>query len=524
MAEEAVVPVGAVTTLAGSGNASFGDGQGAAAQFRLPWGVAVDGEGTVYVADHGNHRIRKITAQGAVTTLAGSGNASFGDGQGTEAHFNKPTGVAVDGAGTVYVGDHSNHRIRKITAQGAVTTLAGSGSGGFCDGQGTEAHFNCPIGVAVDGEGTVYVADGGNHRIRKITAQGAVTTLAGSGNASFGDGQGTGAHFHYPTGVAVDGEGTVYVADGSNHRIRKITAQGAVTTLAGSGSASFGDGQGTGAHFHYPRGVAVDGEGTVYVADHSNHRIRKITAQGAVTTLAGSGSASFTDGQGTGAHFSSPMGVAISPVGNLLVADHRNHRIRCIEAEAALCFVSALPGRMPSSYTVDMRKMLADETLSDVTFVVDGERITAHRCICAARCEYFSTLLTGQFREGSDRSTEVPVEEASATGFRALLDYLYTDQLDFEDAVLVDLMRLAHRYGVERLYGHCVRHSTLQITTSNAVGWFIGAHEHGLEELQESTFSFISRNFRRIRSEAKQSLQQLAKHPELMMQVMMGAM
>lgn len=108
---------------------------------------------------------------------------------------------------------------------------------------------------------------------------------------------------------------------------------------------------------------------------------------------------------------------------------------------------------------------------------------------------------------------------------RALLDYLYTDQLDFEDAVLVDLMRLAHRYGVERLYGHCVRHSALQITTSNAVGWFIGAHdEHGLEELQESTFSFISRNFRRIRSEAKQSLQQLAKHPELMMQVMMGAM
>ena len=211
-----------------------------------------------------------------VSTLAGS-TSGYTDGTGTSAQFDYPIGVAVDGAGNVYVADGYNHRIRKITTSGVVSTLAGSGTSGYTDGTGTSAQFDYPTGVAVDGAGNVYVADQVNHRIRKITTSGVVSTLAGSGTSGYTDGTGTSAQFSYPTGVAVDGAGNVYVADYDNHRIRKITASGVVSTLAGSGTYGYTDGTGTSAKFYYPTGVAVDGAGNVYVADQYNHRIRKIT-------------------------------------------------------------------------------------------------------------------------------------------------------------------------------------------------------------------------------------------------------
>jgi serine/threonine-protein kinase len=319
-----------VTTLAGSGSRGSTDGQGTLASFENPRGVAVDGSGNVYVADYDDHRIRKITPSGSVTTLAGSGSAGSADGQGKAASFNEPFGVAVDAGGNVYVADSFNYQIRKITPSGSVTTLAGSGDNGSADGQGKAASFFRPMGVAVDGSGNVYVADSNNHRIRKITAGGSVTTLAGSGSAGYGDGQGTAASFNLPNGVAVDGSGNVYVADSLNYRIRKITAGGSVTTLAGSGSAGYGDGQGTSASFSLTIGVTVDAGGNVYVADLTNNRIRKITAGGSVTTLAGSGSAGSADGQGTSASFFSPMGVAVDGSGNVYVADVTNNRIRKI--------------------------------------------------------------------------------------------------------------------------------------------------------------------------------------------------
>jgi sugar lactone lactonase YvrE len=319
-----------VTTFAGSGNQLNADGIGTAASFNYPAGVALDVNGIVYVADTDNHRIRMISLSGNVTSLAGSGSASYADGIGTAASFNSPYGVAVDANGIVYVADSNNHRIRKISSLGNVTTLAGSGNQLYADGFGTEASFKFPYGVALDANGVVYVADTLNNRIRIISLSGNVTTLAGSGSASHADGIGTAASFKFPYGVALDANGVVYVADTHNNRIRMISLSGNVTTLAGSGSASYADGIGTAASFSWPRGVALDANGIVNVADTYNHRIRMISLSGNVTTLAGSGSASYADGMGTAASFYHPLGVAIDSNGIVYVADFSNHRIRMI--------------------------------------------------------------------------------------------------------------------------------------------------------------------------------------------------
>ncbi|HXI13097.1 MAG TPA: hypothetical protein VNM92_10700 [Thermoanaerobaculia bacterium] len=347
-----ITPAGAVTTLAGlAGIFGSADGSGSAARFRSPSGVATDSSGTVYVADQSNHTIRKITPAGVVTTLAGlAGVSGSVDGTGSEARFRFPSGVATDSSGNVYVADSSNHTIRKITPAGAVTTLAGlAGSSGSDDGTGSAARFRSPVGVATDSSGNVYVADTSNHTIRKITPAGAVTTLAGlAGSFASADGTGSAARFAAPSGVATDSSGNVYVADLFNSTIRKITPAGAVTTLAGlAESGGSTDGTGSAARFGEPAGLATDSSGNVYVADSSNHTIRKITTAGAVTTLAGladffnSGSA---DGTGSAARFNRPYGVATDSSGNVYVADSSNHTIRKITPVGAVTTLAGLAG------------------------------------------------------------------------------------------------------------------------------------------------------------------------------------
>lgn len=321
-----VINQGIVTTLAGSGY-GHADGTGSGAGFEYPYGVAVHSSGNIYVAD-GSHTVRRVTPAGVVTTIAGSpGESGYIDDTGSSARFAYVYGIAIDGSGNLYVGDSDNNRIRKISSSGVVTTLAGSGSAGSTDGTGAAASFDSPRGVTVDGSGNVYVADNGNCRIRKITPSGGVTTLAGS-TCGFLDATGTSARFSYVYDVAVDSEGNVYVADEGNHRIRKITSAGVVTTLAGSGVSGYANGSGTSAQFSWPTGLTVDGDGNVYVADAANERIRKITPAGVVTTVAGS-TEGFTDGTGSAAQFTQPVDVTVSNSGVLYVADQ--NRIRKIE-------------------------------------------------------------------------------------------------------------------------------------------------------------------------------------------------
>jgi serine/threonine-protein kinase len=327
------VPNVTVSTFAGSTTSGSTDGQGTAAKFYAPQGIAIDASGNVYVADDGNNEIRKITPGGLVSTFAGSTIKGSADGQGTAASFNQPKGIAVDASGNVYVADALNNEIRKITPGGLVSTFAGSTTSGKADGQGTTASFNQPNGVAVDASGNVYVADTYNQEIRKITPGGLVSTIAGSGPLSIGhtNGQGVAATFDFPTGISVDASGNVYVVDETNNEIRIITPGGSVSTFAGSTTYGATDGQGTAASFWYPTGITVDVSGNLYVADYANNLIRKITSGGLVSTLAGySTTAGNANGQGSSASFNLPFGVAVDASGIVYVTDEENNEIRKI--------------------------------------------------------------------------------------------------------------------------------------------------------------------------------------------------
>ena len=308
--------------------------------------VAIDQTGNLYVTDNSSV-VRKITSSGVVSILAGD-TYGYSDGTGSAARFAAPNVGAVDSSGNVYVADHDNYSIRKITSSGVVTTLAGDRlTPGHTDGSGNAALFYFPKDVAVDREGNVYVADTDNHTIRKITNTGVVTTLAGLARSEGStDGTGGTARFTYPDGIAVDSSGNVYVADTYNSTIRKITNAGVVTTLAGLAILSSGavDGTGSAARFARPSDVAVDSSGNVYVADTNNHTIRKITNAGVVTTLAGlAGVSGSTDGTGSAARFYTPNGVAVDAGGTVYVADSGNNSIRKITSGGVVTTFSKTP-------------------------------------------------------------------------------------------------------------------------------------------------------------------------------------
>eukprot|EP01106_Pelomyxa_sp_JSP_P000343 TRINITY_DN1051_c0_g1_i6.p1 TRINITY_DN1051_c0_g1~~TRINITY_DN1051_c0_g1_i6.p1 ORF type:complete len:307 (+),score=55.16 TRINITY_DN1051_c0_g1_i6:83-1003(+) len=304
--------------------------------FHCPDNITVDSDNNIIVADRGNHRIRKVTLQqgtGAhtVTTVAGSGSHGFADGTNTNSQFNCPYGVAVDKFGQLFVGDCQNHRLRKITPQGKVSTVAGTGVRGFADGGASSAQFCCPTGVALDNTGNIFVADSGNHRIRRVSSQGVVTTLAGSGINGYSDGGASSAKFSWPSCVAVASTGIVFVGDNTNNCVRRITPQGDVGTLAGCGGRSgFADGDATQSRFNCIYAITIDADDTLFVADHFNCRIRKVSPNGVVTTVAGSGARGDMDGQCSNCEMGCPAGVAVDRVGNIFFSDGSYHKIRRI--------------------------------------------------------------------------------------------------------------------------------------------------------------------------------------------------
>jgi sugar lactone lactonase YvrE len=322
------------TTLAGlAGSKGTNDGTGSAARFADLQGVAVDRAGNIYVADEFGQTIRKVTPTGVVTTLAGlAHNPGTNDGTVSAARFAFPQGMAVDGGGNVYVAEWAATRIRKITPEGTVTGIARPPVSPASNADAKNApRYNRPMGLAADSAGNVYLGDVWHHTIGKVTPTGTATTLAGlAGEVGSTDGTGSVARFKMPSGVAVDRSGNLYVADCRNHTIRKVTPAGVVTTLAGlAGSSGTNDGSGIAARFNFPTGVAVDGSGTLYVADYGNHTIRSVTPAGMVTTIAGAaGTKGSADGSGSGASFNGPTAVAVDSAGSLYVVERFNPTLR----------------------------------------------------------------------------------------------------------------------------------------------------------------------------------------------------
>jgi len=328
-----VPPVGSSEVFVGAtaGSSGYVNGQGTAVRFLNPNGIVTASDGTMYVADSNNNRIRKVLPDGTVSLVAGSGTSGFlDDPVAATARFSNPSNLALASDGTIYVADTQNHRIRKIATTGAVTTLAGSGTAGFLNDTGTAAQFSSPRGIVVGSDGNIYVADSSNNRIRKITPDGIVTTLAGSGTATFADGTGTSASFRRPFDLALAANGSLYVVDTDNHRIRNLTMAGVATTFAGSGSNGYSDGTGTGASFYYPSGIGIAADGTMFIVE--SNRVRKVTTGAVVTVFAGSttsGNADSTDP--TLIRFYQPGDVTSAPDGTMYVTDINNNRIRKIK-------------------------------------------------------------------------------------------------------------------------------------------------------------------------------------------------
>jgi hypothetical protein len=460
----------------------------------------------------------------------------------------------------------TNHALRRVSKAGAVSTLAGGGGKGFADGQGAVARFNEPASVMVTANGDYVMTNCCNHAVRVVTPGGAVRTLAGNGEPGFVDGQGAAARFNHPSGLALDVDGSILVVDFGNHAVRRVTMAGTVSTVAGNGQQGYADGEGAAAHFNRPSAVVVDKEGTIVVADTFNDRLRRMTGRH-VTTLAGGSEASTSDGAGAGARFKSPLRLALDERGCLLVSELRRvNTLRVVEASLApppwmgpVAAAAVAPHDEAKAAALatleDYGRLVEDGDLSDVVFVVDVERLPAHRVMLAARSKYFAGLFKSGMPEGSKKGGSVD-EDVSAFAFRVLLRFLYTGELpvwegrargaggggaggsggvrravggrrsagcesgkegaggnnggkggkgkekDKEEkeaaSAVQELLWVADRFQAEVLYEHCLSQFWRALTVETAVQHLVWAHRRGHVGARELALKFMTANCQAI--------------------------
>src|SRR6266571_27204 len=367
---------GVLSLIAGTGTSGFSGDGGLAVSARLsyPGNLVVDGGGNLYIADWGNDRIRKVNTEGIISTIAGNGKEGFeGDGgPATSASLNKPRGVAVDPAGNVYIADRGNSRIRKVDTVGLISTIAGNGTSGFSGdgGLATAASFDA-WSLAVDVSGNLYITDARNHRVRKVNTAGIISTVAGDGGDIFGgDGGPATATSVLPVDIFVDPGGNLYLADAS-YRVRKVNGDGIITTIACNGTSGFtGDGGPATAASCVPYRVARDSAGNLYVADGSSRRIRKVSAAGIITTVAGrgTGQSSGDGGPATLAELIQPLGVAVDPAGNVYIADEGSNRIRKVDTAGT---ISTIVGNGKEGFSGDGGPAPSAELTFPVEVAVD---------------------------------------------------------------------------------------------------------------------------------------------------------
>jgi uncharacterized protein (TIGR03437 family) len=423
-----------INTVAGIGVSGFtGDGGPAtAANLAFPAGLAFDSAGNMYIADAANSRIRKVAADGTITTFAGTGDFGFfGDTNvATKAGMNRPYGVIADKAGNIYIADAYNDAVRKVLASsGTMTTVAGTGQEGLGgDGGGaTGALLDTPTALVLDAAGNLYIADTNNNRIRKVGTDGNISTFAGTGEAaSSGDGgPATSAAMNRPEGLALDGAGNLYIADTASHRVRKVSPDGTITTVAGNGTGGFqGDGgPATEASLYYPKGIVVDPSGNLYIADWLNSRIRMVTPDGIISTVAGNGSFSYygDGGPATSAALRFPWGLAVDAAGNVYVADDENSVIRMLTPVAPL--VSAVPSAVPQ---IDASGVVSLVAFGGFSSVAPGSWIEIHGSHLASHTRAW----TAADFQGARAPTSLDGTAVTIGGQAAFISYISENQIN----------------------------------------------------------------------------------------------